>query len=152
MALLPHDLDGEVHPGPSTLTEDELRLAVGRLRARERREQFDPEVHVGALGGPHERYVVRADDVPVLDAGLRTDVVGRLLEAHTARAGGASAAVWLTRPGDPTPQDADLAWMAAAEGAFAAADLARTGFWAVTRTGWLDVRTGASRTWRRLRL
>lgn len=152
MALLPHDVDGGSEPGTSGRTEDELRLAVGRLRARERRSHFDAEVHLGALGGPCETYVVRTDDVPVLDAGLRADVVSRLLEAHMARAGGTSVAVWLTRPGDPTPQDADLAWMAAADGAFAAADLTGTGFWAVTRTGWLDVRTGASRTWRRLRL
>jgi hypothetical protein len=35
---------------------------------------------------------------------------------------------------------------------FAAHGVRLTGFYAITRTGWLDVRTGEARVWRRLRL
>jgi hypothetical protein len=127
-----------------------LRLEVGRLRARESYGHFDTVVHLGRLNGDRGTCAVSRADLPVLDAGTRTDVVARLLEAHAAP--GDATCVWLTRPGEPQVQDEDLAWMSAAAQAFGSLRLRLGGFWTVTRTGWLDVRTGDSRTWKRLRL
>ena len=127
------------------------------LRARERHEAFAETLHVGELGGTHERCTLAPEDRPLLDAGLRTELVCRLLERLSGRTenDGCSlgrTTVWLTRPGEPTAQDTDLAWMAAADAACRESDADLDGFWAVTRAGWLDLRTGDTRTWRRLRL
>ena len=56
-----------------------LRQEVGRFRLRESRRVFDVSVHVGLLAGPRTGFVARAQDLPVLDAALRTDVVCALL-------------------------------------------------------------------------
>jgi hypothetical protein len=125
-----------------------LRLEVGRLRAETSRRRFDPVVHVGMLGEAYRACRVPALD-PVVDAGTRTEVVLRLLEEdaeHTA------ACLWLARPGEPRLEDADLAWLAAAVRAFGVVGRQLEGAWAVTRTGWLDLRTGERRTWKRLRI
>lgn len=123
-----------------------LRLEVARVRADPRRCRFDPVLHVGVLGGDHLRASVPAGD-PVLDPGTRLEVVLRLLEG-----GAGEGDVWLTRPGEPVVQDEDLAWLAAADRGFDLAAVPLRGVWAVTRTGWLDVRTGDGRTWKRLRV
>ncbi|HSE07611.1 MAG TPA: hypothetical protein VLB29_03005 [Nocardioidaceae bacterium] len=126
-----------------------LRLEVGRLRAQESRRRFEPVVHVGTLGGSHRSCVVPLEDLPVLDAGTRSELIRRLLE-HGAP--GRPADVWLTRAGEPLVQDEDLAWLAATCRTFAALGEHLLGFWSITRTGWLDVRSGEQRTWKRLRL
>jgi hypothetical protein len=126
-----------------------LRLEVGRLRAEESHGHFDTVVHLGRLGAPPATCAVSRDDVPVLDPGTRTDVVARLLEEQAAPDG---ACVWLTRAGEPHVQDEDLAWLSAASRAFGSIGCSLGDFWTVTRTGWIDVRTGDSRTWKRLRL
>ena len=146
------DTARDTAPDPGRAAE--LRLAVGRLRSRERRARFPVTFHLGVLGGPCEAYAVPPEDAEVLDAALRIDLAGRLLEAHRSRTApaGAEVVVWLTRPGEPTPQDVDLAWMAATEVALTAAGAPAADCYAITRSGWLDVRTGTSRTWTRLRL
>jgi hypothetical protein len=48
--------------------------------------------------------------------------------------------------------DYDVAWHAAAQRSFGAHEVELLGFRAVTRSGWIDVRTGERRTWKRLRL
>jgi hypothetical protein len=125
-----------------------LRLEVARLRSETSRGRFDPVVHVGELGSAHPSCAVPAAD-PVIDAGTRTEVVLRLLEED---ADPASACLWLTRSGEPGLEDADLAWLAAAVRAFGVVGRGLDGAWAVTRTGWLDLRTGERRTWKRLRV
>ncbi|MGZ4437626.1 MAG: hypothetical protein ACXVWU_09660 [Nocardioides sp.] len=125
-----------------------LRREVGLFRERESRRRFDPAVHVGVLGGPRDSFTVAARDLPVMDAGLRTDVVTGLLE----HAPDDWRDVWVTRPGDPEQHDLDLAWLSAARAAFAAHGRTLATFHALTRTGWRDVVTGETRTWVRLRL
>jgi hypothetical protein len=134
----------------TTTTASLLRLEVGRLRSHESRRRFDSVVHVGRLGGSTRTCTVPLASLSVLDAGTRTEVVSLLLEEHALFEEVAS--VWLTRAGDPLLQDDDLAWLSAACRAFAALGWTLDGFWVVTRTGWLDVRTGEGRTWKRLRL
>lgn len=130
-----------------------LRLEVGRLRSRESRRRFDPVVHVGHLGGAHRSSRVPSADPllgHLLDPGTRAGVVSALLEELGPA--GSSVSAWLTRVGDPVVQDEDLAWLSAATHALGTFGFDLEGFWTFTRTGWLDVRTGESRTWKRLRL
>lgn len=127
----------------------QLRIEVARLRSATPRHRFETVVHVGEVGGDHRACPVPSQD-PVLDAGTRTDVVSGLLE--TAPVGPCAVSVWITRAGDPVVQDEDLAWLSAATRAFDAAGRPLGGFWSVTRTGWLDVRSGEGRSWKRLRL
>ena len=127
-----------------------LRRAVGLLRARESRRVFDSVVHVGELDGECRSFVVRAGDLPALDASLRTDVVSALVaELDPALS---SPTVWLVRCGAPDLHDLDLRWLASARAAFSEQGRIIGGFYAITRTGWLDVDSGQSRTWKRLRL
>ncbi len=89
----------------------------------------------------------------VYDTGLRFDVLDGLVETLLPSWEGADPVwVWLTRPGVPEVHDVDLTWFAAAQRVLGAHGVPRAGFRAVTRTGWLDVATGESRTWTRLRL
>lgn len=126
-----------------------LRLEVGKLRAQKTRRRFEPVLRVGRLAGTHHACALTAEDLPILDAGTRHELICRLLEqgAHDA-----ATEVWFTRPGEPLVQDEDLAWLSATSRAFGALGRSLHGFWTVTRTGWLDVRTGERRTWKRLRL
>jgi hypothetical protein len=127
-----------------------LRLEVGRLRRAESRQRFDTVVHVGRLGGEHRTCTVPTAELGVVDAGTRTEVILRLLEEDPVPE--SPSGVWITRAGEPHLQDHDLAWHSAACLAFGALERQLEGFWTVTRTGWLDVRTGEGRTWKRLRL
>jgi len=133
---------------PDDQTRARLRLEVGRFRARESRRVFDTAVYVGRLDGPRDSFVARAQDLTVMDAGLRIDVVEALVEATAEQA----TEAWITRAGVPAPHDEDLAWLAAAISAFAIHGRPLDGFYVLTRTGWLDPRSGETRTWRRLRL
>jgi hypothetical protein len=125
-----------------------LREEVGRFRLRESRRVFDVAVQVGVLGGPRDSFVVRAQDLPAVDAALRVDVLASLL----AGADPSWRAAWVLRPGTPEPHDLDLHWFAAARRAFGIHGRPLDGFFALTRYGWRDVVTGESRTWKRLRL
>ncbi len=125
-----------------------LRLEVGRFRERESRRVFDVTVAVGRLGERHDSFVVRAQDLPAMDAALRVDVVGSLLDQGDP----AWRHAWLLRPGTPEQHDLDLDWFSAAGRAFAIHGRDLEGFYVLTRSGWRDVVTGDGRTWRRLRL
>jgi hypothetical protein len=125
-----------------------LRLEVGRLRRRETRRAFDSAVYVGALDGGRDSFVLPLRDVPVIDSGMRTDIVGALL----ARTDPAWRTLWLVRPGHPEQHDADLAWAGAAHRAFSLHDRPLEACYVITRYGWLDLGSGRSRTWKRLRI
>ena len=125
-----------------------LRQEVGLFRVRESRRVFDAAVNVGVPAGPRDSFVVRAQDLPALDAALRVDVLASLLEGS----GPDWRAAWLTRSGDVEPLDADLDWLRAAATAFGMHGRPLDGFYVITRTGWRDARTGERRVWKRLRL
>jgi hypothetical protein len=127
-----------------------LRREVGLLRRRETRRRFDTEVTVGRLDGERRSCTVPRDAGGLLDPGTRAAVVAVLLEQLSPVADRLDA--WIVRPGETSLQDQDLGWFSAADRAFAEADVVLDGFWTVTRTGWLDVRSGERRTWKRLRL
>jgi len=140
-----------------------LRLEVGMLRRRESRRRFDTVVSIGRLDGERRSCTVPVDAGGLLDPGTRSEVVAALLEdlaggSPDSRGPGSSVSgaghldAWIARAGEPSLQDEDLGWFSAADRALAEAGVVLDGFWAVTRTGWLDVRTGERRTWKRLRL
>ena len=133
------------HAPPDALPEA-WRREVGRFRVAERRRVFPLGVHVGVPGGPRSSLELPWPPTG-LDPGLRFDLVAALLTQ-----GASPAYLWLTRPGVPELHDEDLDWHAAAVRAFDAHGVALAGVHAVTRTGWLDVVTGGSRSWKRLRL
>lgn len=133
---------------PGTELASALRLEVGRLRRRETRRRFDTTVHVGTLGARHESLAVPLSYAGDVDAAIRVDVLCALLE----HAEPGPAAVWLTRPGEPEPHDSDLGWVGAAHHAFGLQERRLDGCYVVTRYGWLDPVTGASRRWKRLRV
>ena len=118
------------------------------LRARESRRVFDVAVNVGVPADVRDSFVVRAQDLPAVDAALRIDVVSSLVEQTPVDADRA----WLARPGLPEPHDLDFEWLAAARIAFGIHGRRLKGFYAITRSGWLDVIGGDRRTWKRLRL
>jgi hypothetical protein len=124
-----------------------LRLAVlehvGALVGR----AFPPVLHVGTPGGAVRRFTVRADEPT--DHALRADIVGAML-GRGPEARRSPPWVWLTRTGDLTLHDLDVAWLAAASTAYGEAGVDLT-MVVVTRRGWRDPRTGAGRTWVRLR-
>ena len=123
-----------------------FRLEVARLRGRDPRRRFPPELHLGTPAGPRVSL-----ELPAADAGLRLDLLAALLDLWKEDHGG-PASVWVVRPGVPELHDDDLAWYAATVRAFGALGEAPEEFRAVTRGGWLDVVSGESRVWKRLRL
>lgn len=125
-----------------------LREEVGLLRARESRRVFDVAITVGGLAAERDSFVLRAGEASTTDFGLRVDV----LSALVGRSGPEVTRAWVTRPGAPHAHDVDLEWLAAANLAFAIHGRELAGFYAITRGGWLDVRTGEHRVWKRLRL
>ena len=128
--------------------EAALRTAVGRLRAREHTERFPTTVHVGPPPATESTFVTEPEDDLVGDLAVRIDVMLRLVALDASDA----VPVWVTRPGRPEVEDEDHAWHVAAGTATAALGRTLSGFWVVTRVGWLDLATGRSRTWVRLRL
>lgn len=92
--------------------------------------------HVGRPGGRADERWAIVDD-PSQDAGLRIDLVEYAVEA----AGLANPVPWMTRSGDLSPHDADLAWFAATRLAFERLELDLPGFFVVTRKGWMNLLT-----------
>ena len=118
------------------------RAVVEHVRTLHGRS-FPPVVHVGTPGGRVNRFTVRSDEPT--DHALRADIVAAML-GRTRPA----PWLWLSRQGDLALHDLDADWLAAAATAYseAGADLTMV---VVTRRGWRDPRSGASRTWVRLR-
>jgi len=125
-----------------------LRVEAGRFRESERRRRFDVALHVGTPAGPRTSTVVPARQQTHVDRQTRIELYGALLEV----APDGTDSAWLTRPRTAALEDGDLAWMVGATAAFGAAGRPLEGFFAITRDGWVDVRTGERRVWKRLRL
>lgn len=124
-----------------------LRQAVLDHVSTQQRRSFAPVVKVGLPG-----HVVV--DLPLgrtgLDHSLRVDVLEALVRrARRERVDGLVVS-WLTRPGTLEPQDCDLEWSSAARSASYELGVALP-LVVVTRQGWRDPATGATRVWQRLR-
>ncbi len=125
----------------ATLLRDEVRRFVTECGTR---RALPTLVHVGVLAG--HRIALPADTS--YDAGLRADLLTRALDRFDDPT---PLMAWLTRGGFPSVHDADLAWLAAADLGFGRHGVQRVSFFTVTRHGWLDVRTGDTRSWQRVR-
>jgi len=125
-----------------------LRVEAGRFRESERRRRFDVALHVGTPSGPRTSTVVPAGQQAYVDRQTRIELYAALLEV----APDGTDSAWLTRPGTAALEDEDTAWMVAATAAFGASGGSLEGFFTITRDGWVDVRTGERRVWKRLRL
>lgn len=104
-------------------------------------------LHVGVVAG--ERVSGRLPPLGTLDHALRVEVLAALLEGAPTGTEG----LWVTRPGPPVVLAEERGWASAAMVAFGLLghDPAQVCH-AVTRHGWVDLRSGESRVWRRLRL
>ncbi|WP_318152109.1 hypothetical protein [Nocardioides hwasunensis] len=120
-----------------------LRAAVLELVETERGRTFPVVLHAGVPG----RSVRHRDD-PSYDVGLRADVVVAMLRRAAVLT--QRPRLWLTRPGELSPHDADLRWLGPARWASSALG-SPTGLVVVTRRGWFDPVSDVRREWRRLR-
>ena len=126
------------------LTHQVLRAAVLDLIETEPRRQFPVVIRAG-VPGTSLSHVISTGPT---DAGLRADVALTLL--HRAACRVPRPYVWLTRPGELSVHDEDLAWLGPV--AWACAGLGhQTGLVVVTRRGWFDPVSDVRREWRRLR-
>jgi hypothetical protein len=128
-----------------------LRARVIRLREATRRRVFPAAVELVAPGAD-------AGDAPVAtwvhdeppDHALRVDVLVRLLT--DCRCGGLRVVSLVhVRPGPHEPGDLDLAWLAAARIAAQISGVELVTVLVLSRWGWLDLLTGAERSWARPR-
>lgn len=138
-------MEGLTEPLPREVHELLRRAVLDHVRSEHRR-RFAPVLHVGSPVGAQGVFAVGPDER--VDHALRTDVVAAMLR-RTAVPGRAPL-VWLTRSGDLDLEDVDAAWLAACRAAGAEAGL-DPAVVVVTRRGWRDPRSGAGRTWQRLR-
>jgi hypothetical protein len=139
------------HPEQVTLgrqlpeTAGLLRLALTELVTGAGTRRALPKLmHVGTPGV--EEVVLREE--PGLDPGLRADLVERALDGLALEF---SPIPWLTRTGDLSPGDADLAWFAATREAFGRHSLVLPGFFVMTRYGWLNLANDELIRWSRVR-
>ena len=139
-------MEGIPEPVDPTLATVLRRAVVEHVRT-ERRRTFPTLVHVGVPGGTEEVFAVVPEEP--MDHALRADVLAALLQR--ARRGSAVPMVWLTRPGELELQDVDAQWLAAARSAASEARVVLT-LVVVTRSGWVDPRSGAHRVWKRMRV
>ncbi|HEX5862428.1 MAG TPA: hypothetical protein VFY58_11325, partial [Nocardioides sp.] len=133
-------------PAPTPEIHRLLRRSVLEHRLAERRKAFPPVLHVGVPG--ELELVVDHRLARPIEHGLRADLVAACL--HHTRGGSVEPLVWLTRTGDFVLEDPDAAWLSAARSAYAEVGIDLT-MVVVTRRGWWDPRSGASREWTRLR-
>ncbi|WP_110181537.1 hypothetical protein [Nocardioides solisilvae] len=127
-----------------------LRAAVLAHKTAAPRGHLPPVLRAG-LPGPTEETAAwefrPAPDDP-LDHDTRVEVAVAL--AHRALLRVEAPLLWLSRSGDPGPDQCDLEWQAAACAAWRQLGLAPS-FVVLTRHGWWHHPSGASQTWTRLR-
>ena len=121
-----------------------LRAATLELVEHESRRRFPVAVQAGVPG----HRVRHVEDPPLPDAGIRADVALALLRAAATLT--SRPVLWLTRPGELSPHDADLRWLGPAAWAARALGMP-VGLVVVTRRGWFDPVSDVRREWRRLR-
>ena len=122
-----------------------LRLALTRhVSAAGTRRALPTLMHVGV---PDVEEVVVPEE-PGLDPGLRADLMERALDGLALQE---APLPWLTRTGELSPGDADLAWLAATREAYGRHSLELPGFYVMTRYGWLDLTTDELIRWSRVR-
>ena len=97
-----------------------------------------------------QHFTIRSDEPT--DHALRADIVAVMLARRRPSGGLGERApwVWLGRSGELDLHDLDAQWLAAACTAYGESGLDLT-MVVVSRRGWRDPRSGATRIWARLR-
>lgn len=132
-------------PAPDEPTRRLLRSEVRRLATLSgRRRTLPATLNVGALAGA--RLVMPLPES--CDAALAADLVTRALDRLDPPA---EQQVWITRTGTPVVEDRDLVWHTGTVAGLARHGVTTPAFYVVTRRGWLEVGSGASRVWGRIR-
>jgi len=122
-----------------------LRVALTEhVSAAGTRRALPTLMHVGTPGV--EQVVVPEE--PGLDPGLRADLMERALDGLDL---GRPPLPWVTRVGELSPGDADLAWFAATREAYGRHSLTVPGFYVMTRYGWVNLATDEQVRWSRIR-
>lgn len=109
------------------------------------RRNVPPRLYVGQPGMERLPVTTAVGDGPG-EAGWRADVLERAVAGVDS-----PVCSWLTRSGALQPGDHDLAWCGAALTAFARHGLELPGFYVVNRHGWVDVLTGETVCYHRIR-
>jgi len=127
--------------------EAALRREVGLFRRGEHRRRFPVRLSLGEPAGSRSDLEVPGE----IDPQLGTDLA--LLLAEQAPDDSWRRLVWwITRPGVPDLHEMDNLWVAATSMAGGVLGRDPLPLYVITRSGWLDPATGASRRWVRLRL
>ncbi|TWG96960.1 hypothetical protein L615_000400000620 [Nocardioides sp. J9] len=134
-----------LHEPLPTLLQRVLRGAVRDHAQAERRRCYPPVLHVGIPRGEQRSFEAAPEER--LDLALRTEVVEAMARLFLDRE--QVPLVWLTRMTEG-PDTEDLAW-AAAVGAASGELGVRLDLVVVTRRAWHDPRSGAGRSWSRVR-
>lgn len=122
-----------------------LRVALTQhVDAAGTRRALPTLMHVGTPG--IEEVVVPEE--PGLDPGLRADLMERALDGLDLEV---APLPWLTRTGELSPGDADLAWFAATREAYGRHAVDLPGFFVMTRYGWLNLANDELVRWSRVR-
>ena len=125
-----------------------LRRAVVDHAGSEHRRRHPAVLHVGLPGaGPEHIRTFEVQPGEHLDLALRTEIVEAM--CRDSLAADVVPLVWLTRPPDG-PDLEDLAWAAAVGCAGPELGISLD-LVVVTRRSWRDPRSGAGRTWSRIR-
>lgn len=108
------------------------------------RRSLPTSCHVGHPGGQQSSFPHGV----TTESSLRSDLVERVIDGLLDPT---DACAWVTRGGELSLADADAEWFAAARTAFARHGLSLPAFFVLNRSGWVDLVTGETRAWRRVR-
>lgn len=133
-----------IQPVPPALTRQLRRAVLEHARADTRRV-FPPVLNIAATDGVGAQLPLLDH---ALDHALRTDLTEAL--CRRVRASTSGALVWISRTGELSVEDADLAWLAACRTAAAELDVTLR-FVVINRRSWRDPASGAGCSWGRLR-
>ena len=128
---------------PNLAAAIKVELAEFVIAAGTRRD-LHTSCHVGHPGGERSTFAHLEIDC----ASLRADLVERAIDGLFTTDG---ACAWVTRSGELGLVDADAEWFAAARGAFARHGLPLQAFFVLNRRGWVDLVSGETREWYRIR-
>ena len=123
----------------------ELRQFV---RSAGRRRALEYTAYVGVPGAARTAFAHDPDHDPVLRADLVERAVDALPERLPERGG---ACAWVTRPDGFEVDTRDHQWFVASRTGFERHSLELPAFFVVGRYGWLEVLSGRTRTWTRVR-
>lgn len=141
-------------PLRSRLTPQErtLRSVTATLRREHRGWTWPRQLRLGIFGGAY--VAVQVPTEPPADQALVCDMVEALVDAAVRRgllAPNLVGSGWIVRPGELVEDAEDRRWLWEVRRVVRDRWLPDPGLWIVTKTGGIDLHTGAVRSWTRPR-